>query len=258
VAQASFWRKQLIDLARGLADPKLERRVLHSFSWRRLRGSSGWLLCLLGLIVLLFWNWKLLLATVTGVGAMLVVYLLQGWNWQVYWASIQRFFQSSHRQFTLAVGGGGVAALLTYMAASIWADSENRWLAAGAIFQGLGTLLTLLLLGWQIVDRGDRDRESQFDRLLGELTQTDPLKRAIAVRQLTRLASQERLSPSDRDRLTEYFHFMLSRESEKFVREALIDGIHGLELPPTLESKQQPLKMPLQLERSASRIRQYR
>lgn len=256
MAQASFWRKQLIDLERRLADLKLERRVLRPYSLllRQFRGSSSWLFCLLGLAILLFWNWKLLLATVTGVGAMLAVYGLQQKNWQAYWSQLERFFQSSHRQFTVAVGSGGVAALFTYIAASIWAESENRWLAMGAIFQGLGTLLTLLLLGWQIADFRSRDAESQFERLLGELTQADPLKRAIAVRQLTRLAVKGRLSASDREQLLEYFHLMLARESDKLLRNSLIESLQYLDNSQRLDLGQQPLKMPLTLERSSSKI----
>jgi hypothetical protein len=227
VAPTSFWRKQLLDLVQELADFKLDHRVLRSsrLPSRLFHVSNRWLLGALGLLILIFWNWKLLLATGAGVGVMLAVYGLQQGHWQVYRSRLQQFFQSSHRQFTLAVSSGAIAALLTYTAASIWVDAENRWLAMGAIFQGLGTLLTLLLLSWQMLVRRSQDWENQFDRLLDDLTHSDPLRRALAVRQLTRLEVQGKLNSSDRDHLLEYFHVLLAREPEKLVRNSIIDAL---------------------------------
>jgi len=80
---------------------------------------------------------------------MVLVYSMQEWDWQVRWSDIRRFLNGS--PVNLAAVSGGIATLSTYMAASIWIDSDSPWIAAGAILQGLGTLATLILLVWQII-----------------------------------------------------------------------------------------------------------
>ena len=156
---------------------------------------------------------------------MVLVYLVQEWNWQVYWYHWRRFFTGSNGQLGIAVGSGGIGALSTYIAASIWADSENRWLATSTILQGFGTLIIILLLLWHIVTiRANRD-EYQLEELLQDLTAQEPLKRLIAVRQLTHLGSSSRLSQGDRHELLEYFRLMLSQEQEPVIREAVLHSL---------------------------------
>jgi len=69
-------------------------------------------------------------------------------------------------QSPVAAVSGGIATLSTYMAASIWIDSDSPWIAAGAILQGLGTLATLILLVWQIISWQASREEAQLDQLL--------------------------------------------------------------------------------------------
>ncbi|MBD2577423.1 ATP synthase subunit I [Oscillatoria sp. FACHB-1406] len=256
MAQASFWQKQSVDLARRLADLKLERRVLRGLNglFSTLRGSQRWLFGGLGLALLIVWDWKLLLATAIGMGAMLAVYMLQQGGWQAYRSQLERFLRSSQRPFAFAVGSGGFAALLTYAATSMWAESENRWLAVGAIFQGLGTILTLVLLGWQICDRREGNWEDRFERLLGELTDNDPLKRAIAVRQLAQRAAKGKLSASDRETVIEYIQVMLARESSALVRKAAIESLQRLDAVRQRQLNQQPLPMPLAFDRLSRKM----
>lgn len=157
---------------------------------------------------------------------MVLVYLVQGGNWQVHWYHWRRFLTGSNRQLGIAVGSGGIGALSTYIAASIWADSENRWLATSTILQGFGTLIIILLLLWHILTiRANRD-EYQLEELLQDLTAQEPLKRLIAVRQLTHLVNNSGLS---RHELLEYFRLMLSQEQEPVIREAVLDGLQTWE-----------------------------
>ncbi len=203
---------------------------------------------------MLFWNWKLLLATSAGILLMLLVYAMQGWNWQVYWSNWRRFFTGSNRQLTVAVGSGGLAALSTYLAASIWVDSENRWIAAGTILQGFGTLLTLILLLWHaIADRLNRD-EAKFEQLLKDLADAAPLKRLIAVRQLAHLVNHSRLSNGYRHQLVEYFRLMLSVEQEPAIRDAVLESLQNWDITQLKNQDNQPLQFPLNLKPSANPI----
>ena len=243
MSQASFWRKQLNYLISSSCKTKFQSRVFQSlFPYRFFLLGLGAIGCLC------LWNWKLVLATVAGVGLMLLVYLLQGWNWQVYWWSWRRFFTGSNRQLTIAVGSGGIAAFTTYLAASLWANSENRWLATSSILQGFGTLITLVLLLWHVLTNKARRDETQFEDLTADLTAKEPLKRLIAVRQLTRLVSNSGLSKGERNQLLEYFRLMLSQEQETVIRNAIL---HSLQIWDTQELKgkdNQLLKMPISLK----------
>jgi hypothetical protein len=107
------------------------------------RKWGRWSLASFGTVLMLSWNWKLVMATAAGMGSMGLVYLALGENWQRYWLLWQGFFKGSQGKLTLAVGSGSLAALSTYIAAELWADTDNRWLATGMIAEGVGTLLTL-------------------------------------------------------------------------------------------------------------------
>ena len=209
-------------------------------------------LLLLGIILLWWWNWKLLLATSVGIMLMLIVYTFKKQHWQRFYRICQGLFTGYNRKLALAVGSGSMGAFLTYMIASIWADSENRWLATGSILQGLGTLITLFLLGWHI--NRDRFSETKFEKLLLELTAIDPLKRLIAIRQLTRLDKKNRLSREQRLQLVEYFHLMLSQTQEAIISEALLDSLESFGFA---QPKDNSIKIPLELQQNIPVIHQH-
>jgi hypothetical protein len=202
-------------------------KIQVSFS-QQLSKQSGWLFYLLGITLLWWWNWKLLLATVGGMSLMFLVYSLQNNYLQQSWRKWQRFLTGSSGKLAIAVGSGGIGALSTYLAASIWADAENHWLATGLILQGLGTLITLALLVWQINSHRDRNKEAKLEWLLSDLTARDVLKRLIAIRQLTRLAIGHRLTQSDYNHLVEYFRLMFSQSQDAIVKDALLDSLESL------------------------------
>lgn len=249
MAQALFQRKQLLSLIQRRSTVQFSRRALKTFSRRQVRQLMKGGLGLTGVAILLAWNWKLVLATGSGIGLMMLVYALQGWNWQGYKAKWQRYLSGSQGKFTIAVGSGGFAALSTYIAASIWADSENRWLATGSILQGFGTLVTLLLVFWQAIGQPDRRDESKFEQLLADLTHIDPLKRLIAVRQLTHLVSQGRLSSAHQHQLVDYFRLMLSQEQEPVIREAILESLQPGDREVLNPLEPSPVKLPLHLKR---------
>jgi hypothetical protein len=189
-------------------------------TFKRFSGPGGFLGFLTIIIAMLLWNWKLLLALLIGIGVMTLVYSMQEWDWQLRWSKIHKFLNSSNRRLALAVVSGGLATVSTYMAASIWVDSHSSWIAAGAILQGVGTLLTLILLLWQIVNFYQNREEDQLDQLLVNLTEKDPLKRLIALRQLTKLISRKQVDSSVQQDVVECLQLLLSREQEVVVRDA--------------------------------------
>ncbi|NJL68277.1 MAG: hypothetical protein HC894_19150 [Microcoleus sp. SM1_3_4] len=73
------------------------------------------------------------------------------------------------------------------------------------------------------------------------MTDTDPVKRLIAVRQITDLVANPEFGKLNSlkssivtDSIAECFRLMLSREPEAFVRNALLEGLQTLESLPKL------------------------
>ncbi|MBD2523134.1 armadillo-type fold-containing protein [Nostoc sp. FACHB-133] len=196
-------------------------------TFQRFSGPGGFLGFLTIVVAMLLWNWMLLLALLMGIGVMVLVYSMQKWDWQLHWSKIHKFLNSSNRRLVLAVISGGLATVSTYMAAAIWVDSHSSWIAAGAIIQGVGTLSTLILLVWQIVNFYENREEDYLDRLLVNLTDKDPLKRLIALRQLTKFISRQRVDSSVQQEIAECLQLLLSREEEVAIREAAFKSLQA-------------------------------
>lgn len=203
-------------------------------------------------IAMLVWNWQLLLATSVGLLLMLLLYWLQEWNWQTRLANLRRLVSGSNRQLTLAVGGGGIATLGSYMAISVWLDTESPWIAAGGILQGLGTLVILLLLMGRWASQPVPDEGTNLERLLLELTAAEPLRRFIAVKRLTRSLRDQECDREEYRTVIEAWRLMLSVESEPAVRNALLDGLKMLkpkaQKPRPVRTQVKPLSLPLDLQ----------
>lgn len=209
------------------------------------------------IVAMLMWNWKLLLATGVGVGIMVLVYSMQYWRFSLRWSDLQRWLNGPNRQLTLAVASGVIATLTTYMAATVWSDSDSAWLAAGSILQGLGTLLTIILLVWQIVNFYTQQQESKFDELLVKLTHTDPLERLIAVRQVSKLVTRDRIDSMQQTTM-QCLQLLLLRETETVIREAVLDSLQALEALQPLAQPQptgKPLSTPVVFKPVAEKLK---
>ncbi|MBD2664301.1 hypothetical protein B6N60_01150 [Richelia sinica FACHB-800] len=222
MTQASSWW-QLINQVPGMKTGSAKQRHLQRFS------EPGLLLGLLTVIVaMLFWNWKLLLALVVGISVMTCAYSLQKWNWQLSWLEIRKFLDSANHRLALAVTSGGIATVVTYMAASIWVDAQSHWIAAGAIVQGIGTILTLVLLVWQIFSLNGKREEDYLEQLLHNLTAPDPLKRLVAVRQLTKYLSRPQVDTAIQQDVIECLQLLLTQEEEEVIRQAALNSLQIL------------------------------
>ncbi|MBD2181831.1 hypothetical protein H6S82_21275 [Planktothrix sp. FACHB-1355] len=249
MAQASFWWQQLVSQIPDSSLPEFKSRAFKWLSGRYFGSLGFWFLGLSAAIAMLFWHWKLCLATSVGVLVMWFVYRLQVWDWQLYRSKLRRIFGGANRQLTIAVGSGGLATLSSYMAISIGSDSNSAWIAVGAMLQGLGTLAILVLLLWHIFGRQAFRDEAKLDRMLAELTDTNPLKRLIAVRHLTRLGTK--YDKGQQQTIADYFRIMLSQESEATIRDAVLDGLQAFDNLPQIAGGSRPFSIPADLNCSA-------
>ena len=239
MSQASNWQQILKICTLSIKDKKL----------RRINGRAFGLL----IFAFLWWmNWKLFLATGVGIGLMSLCYLLQNSHWQRYCQKWQNFLVGSNRQLTLAVGTGAAGTFCTYLAASVWADAENQWLATGAILQGVASLTTLGLLLWSLWGKKTSSTQAKLDCLLADLSHSDRLKRLIAIRQLTRLLVTNRLTSEHYYQSIEYFRLMLSEPQPAIIRDALLDSLSVLGAETTLKTS--AVKIPIQLKHSRKSV----
>ncbi|MCU0518014.1 MAG: hypothetical protein MUC60_14345 [Oscillatoria sp. Prado101] len=252
MAQALSRWQQLINVIQEKSLPEFKIAAFQKFSRHRFRGLGGWLLGLTALVALLLWNWKLLVATGTGVLVMLGVYTVL-WNWKIIQLELRQFFRGANSHLAAAAATGSVAILSTYMAETIWEHSENHWIAAGAILQGLGTMAILVLLAAHMISGQASRDEASFNALVTNLTDADPLKRLIAVRQLTGLAASHRLDRTDLGVTLDCLRLMLSRETETLVREAILDGLQALDMAKQLPQGAPPLSVAVAKKRSAAK-----
>ncbi|ADI63806.1 hypothetical protein [Trichormus azollae] len=223
VQASSSWR-QLINQFPEIKIGSPRQRNLKRFF------ESGSILGFLTIIVaMLFWNWKLLLALAVGILVMLVAYSIPKWNWQLSWLEIRRFLNSANIRLALAVTSGGIGTVISYIAAEIWVDSPSHWLAVATIVQGVGTLLTLILLVWQIFSLQGNREEEYFDQLLNNLTETDSLKRLLAVRRLVKFSTRKEVNLSVQKEVLECLGLLLSREEEVVIREAALNSLQTLD-----------------------------
>lgn len=249
MAQSRSWQQLINSKTQRWFLPAFPIKALKSRFLYRFQGPGGWLLSLTIAVAMLFWNWKLLVATCVGVFVMVLVHWMYEWDWEVPWSDIRSSLDNSNLQLTLAVGSGSIATFTTYMTASIWIDANSHWIATGAILQGLGTIATLILLIWQIFSWQTSRQEAQMDDLLINLTDTDPLKRLIAVRHLTRLVIRTRDSAQHKT-VAEYLRLLLSTEQESVIQAAVFDSLQELDKVQQLSPGSPAFSTPVALNRS--------
>lgn len=215
---------------------------------KKTRKIVTWAVCLMIFAALWLLNWKLFLATSVGIMLMASIYVVQNSHWQRYCRQWQKFLAGTNRQLLLAVIGGATGAFCTYLAASVWTDAENQWLATGAIVQGFATLSTLGILGWSVWGQKAASLEAKMEDALVDLSHNNSLKRLIAIRQLTRILKSNRLHTEYYWQAIEYFRLMLAEPQGQMVRNALLESLNALGGEKVLK-KRTPVKIPLQLNK---------
>jgi hypothetical protein len=87
-----------------------------------------------------------------------------------------------------------------------------------------------------------------YNRCLLDITDTDPLKRLIAVRQLHEIIIVAK--PGQQSHIAEYFRIMLSREPDEMIREALLEGLAMINQIEPLKNRRPLSRRPIQLRQT--------
>ena len=206
--------------------------ILMRSLWRRLAREQGlpvWALLVVFSIILLIWNWQLIIATSAGILAMSAIYLMQEWNWNVLLWRVHKFLQSPYRLLPISVASGTATVVLTYTVLSIWSDQQNHWVASANILQLGATLGILVILIRQVFKKWLQRQQDGFDQLVAQLTVTDDLARLIAIKQVTQYVNDNRLPAIQEKAIADYCHLLLNRETETTICEALFETLEALQ-----------------------------
>ncbi|MCF2971429.1 hypothetical protein L1047_09510 [Synechococcus sp. Nb3U1] len=220
------WQDYMRRIHRGAAQMGSQVALLLVSTLRGPRGHWGVLaLSGLALVGLAVWNWRLGLSLLVGSLVMLGLYALRGRELIRRWQELQAWFRRGDRSLLVAIGSGAAATLGTYTLVSIWAEANQRWLATGAILQGLATLGLLAVLLWEWLNRRQERQRSQLERDLSDIASPDSFKRLVGVRRLQSLMPQ---LDADQTRLAvDYLRLALDQETVAIVREALLEALQG-------------------------------
>lgn len=196
-------------------------------------------------LALLLWNWRLVISLGLGLTAMAAGYLLQQGQGKRLWAALQQRWQTVDRPFWLTLGSSLLVIGASYLTLSIWQELQSFWLAIGFLLQGavILTVLGFLVWQWRQTQANRSSRNSAINQdWLSDLADADPLKRLLAVRQLTHALTQNHpsllLTPKE---LAESFRLMLNRETEPILCRALLESLQILDAQlPALQANSQP------------------
>ncbi|BAZ04557.1 armadillo-type fold-containing protein [Calothrix sp. NIES-3974] len=214
---------------------------------KRFQGPGGSLGLVTFIVAMGVWDWKLLLALGVGLGTMVFAYSLQEWQWQKFWLEIRKFIYSPNRRILVAVLSGGIGTVSCYAGVSTWLELNHHWAATAMIIQGLASILILILLIWQLANTYGRDADHKVDEILQNLTASDPLKRLVAIRQVTKLVERMQVDGDTRQTIIDCLHLLLTQERETVVRETALTSLEiiaPVSDSPNSPTPLKPLKIP--------------
>ena len=213
------------------------------------RGNPALFLWFLTIIVaMLLWNPILLFSCGVGIFVMLLVYSMPQLNWSQFWGKVRNFLQTANGRLVLSVTSGAIACLGTYTAATVWVNAPNIWIGAGAIVEGLATILILILLVRLLISLYGNQEQDRLEQFVENLIDVEPLKRLIGVRQLTKLATRQQLESSTKQYIIECLQLLLSKESEATIRDAAFDSLQILQPEQELVTKSKDILVPFSVK----------
>lgn len=210
--------------------------------------SRGWFVTFAALVVLLLWNWRLVVSGGAGLAAIVLVYSLTQGQGQRFWATWQAWWKQTDRALILTLGSGVLVLFMTYLSLAVWHEAGSSWLALGFLLQGFGILAVLAILLRQWIEQKSSAAQQGDDRLnqlFADLSDADPLKRLLAIRQLTQhfvwaSSGSRNEMPLVPAHLTDCFRLLLNRETEPLVCRALVESLQTLNNAPQLVASKQP------------------
>ncbi len=164
---------------------------------------------------------------------MLWVYLRQTGRELCPWQRWSKWLTPSARPWIWATSSGAIATLLLYGSLSLWMETEQHWLAAAAILEGIATLGILSLLVWESFHRRHQEQRTTIEQCLSAIASPDPFQRLSGVRQVQSVLEKEQVQPAQLRLVTDYLRLALEREGVDVAREAILETLQSMSLIPS-------------------------
>ena len=173
--------------------------------------------------ILLLWNWRFALALLVGSCTMNLAVSIRSAPWNQTITRIrQQYLNGENLPMVLAAMGGIVATVGTYTGLSMWTQSSDRWLAIGAIAQGLVSSGILYVLAWQAWRQPLREDTAALDVILQHMLAPTPARRLLSAQQLQRFIRYGQVTIEQHQFVETYLQTVLEQESDGRVREQLL------------------------------------
>lgn len=201
------------------------KQFSHRFSQGIDRQRLGvWFIALLGSLLLMVWDGRLLISITIGLGAALLIQ--QQYINPATGHTVLKWLSTPPSTTVIAIGCGFLSLIASYLTLQIWHDTNSLGLAIAILLQSLGLLTLLCLFGWRLFKQDqERFNSNQMNDWINHLTALDPLKRLIAVRQICRYFEASPLDDRQTQEIREYFHLLQQQESEPSIQNAILEGL---------------------------------
>ena len=223
--QVLFQFKSIIWFISSISLKHFKYDVKHFLTKKQWQSIIVYLLLSIVITFMLAWDWKLICATLIGINLMIFIQKAQNKNFQNIVLNWYKFFNSPKGKLTLAIIVGCFGILESYITLSVLSDIENHWLASELIFQNLGVFIILTILILQIFDSSEKKQNNQYKELVSELTEVNPLKRLIAVHNISHLLKKKQLNVNQEEEILEYFKVILNQEKEMVIRQNILKSL---------------------------------
>lgn len=180
-------------------------------------------------IALWAWNWSLTLAL--GLGAIVTygLYQAQLHPWQDWLLALETWFAGPQRLLLVALGGGLVTGLGTYLTSQLWLGFHDLGLVFTLGLQGFGVLICLGGLLVQLLGHHRHVREQELDGILVGFGSGDHWQRLLAIRQAERMLARSPLTPEDAQLLLQSLGLVAQQDHLPDVRNLALDALDRLD-----------------------------
>jgi hypothetical protein len=176
-------------------------------------------------IVLWRWNGALVLALLMASSGSFVFHRILHSPKQSSGHNLRQWLRHAQAPLILSFASGIALLIFSYIALGIVQDLHSPWLALMLFTQEMGILAVLGLAIRSLSMQESSGSVLSFDRSLAGMLHRDPLRRLMAVRQLAKLAIQDKLNSQERSQADEYLQLLARQESDPFVNRAIQEGL---------------------------------
>ena len=223
--QVLFQFKSIIWLISSISLKHFKYDVKHFLTKKQWQSTIVYLLISTMTTFMLAWNWKLICAILIGIILMIFIQKAQNKSFQNIVLNWYKFLNSPKGKLALAVVSGCFGIMGSYITLSALPNIGNYWLASELIFQDLGIFIILIILVPQLFDLLEKKQNIQYKELISQLSELNPLKRLIAVQDVSQLLEKKQLNINQEKEVLEYFKFMLNQEQEIVILQNILKNL---------------------------------